>query len=156
VGAPNSGTIWSGNLMRPAARHSCGFDLLGAPTISGPLVLEQVTRVCDCPSRAHRRSNRCRLCKHFICSACRTGGPDMHLNAIWALCRKSNSNRHELFIQSVDGSRPLHRSAPRAKLHVRLTRNRLQNSNKGSNSHDLECSQYSPHGCSCDDPSLHK
>ena len=38
--------------------------------------------------------------------------------------------------------------APRAKLHVHLTRNRLQNSNKGSNSHDLDCSQYSPHGCS--------
>lgn len=29
----------------------------------------------------------------------------MQLNAIWALCRKSNRNRHELFIQSVDGSR---------------------------------------------------
>jgi hypothetical protein len=29
----------------------------------------------------------------------------MQLNAVWALCRKSNSNRHELFIQSVDGSR---------------------------------------------------
>ncbi len=29
----------------------------------------------------------------------------MQLNAVWALCRKSNSNRHELFVQSVDGSR---------------------------------------------------
>ncbi len=53
-------------------------SLIGAgwkTRLSGPLVLEQVTRVCDCPSRAHRRSNRCRLCKHFICKRLQNGRP---------------------------------------------------------------------------------